>query len=229
MSQIFSIYWKTLWPTGKYISRLWWVWTIWIEISRVWSSFCQEVTSYRVLWKHPATTAQDLFLANRENKARFLKLLSDYLKTQGVYVETAKDDADGNIVRRAENVEEENPNMPVIVIGEDIDLLVLAIALTPQDCEILFHKPGRSSTAGVTYSSEKNSNMKEFIPHAHAFTGCDSTRTKYLECRQIQLMQTATKRRTTSSVQCVPQAYFFAGRCAKSRKWNFLNFVQSST
>jgi len=94
------------------------------------------------------TTSQDLFLANSRNKVRFLELLSEYLKNQKINVETATDDADALIVRRTLEVRLQSKNVPVVVVGEDVDLLVLIIGLTSQNDEILFYKPGKSATVG---------------------------------------------------------------------------------
>ena len=54
------------------------------------------------------------------------------------------DDADLYIVRRAEDVKMKE-STEVTVIGEDIDLLVLLVALTTSNSNIFFLKPGKSS------------------------------------------------------------------------------------
>lgn len=78
-----------------------------------------------------------------------MNLLSDHLKNLGVYVDVSKDDSDGDIVRRAELVKEKKPDSTVIVIGEDVDLFLLIIALTACDREFYF-----SNKTHVGYSSQ---------------------------------------------------------------------------
>ena len=77
----------------------------------------------------PMSTTQDVFLANSANKMRCVSLLSNYLGERHIDVLVACDDADIHIVRKAL---EFNCSDNVVVVGEDIDLLVLVLALTPK-------------------------------------------------------------------------------------------------
>jgi len=82
------------------------------------------------------TIAQSSFLSNQQNKSRFIKMLSIYLKNNGYTVLQAADDADTMIVN--ETILKAKNELDVIVVGEDIDLLVLLIALTPEEKNIIF-------------------------------------------------------------------------------------------
>ena len=65
---------------------------------------------------------KDLFLANKANKQRFIDLLSAHLNTNGIQTKHSKGDADLLIATTAIEVAETHP---VVVIGDDTDLLVL--------------------------------------------------------------------------------------------------------
>lgn len=77
------------------------------------------------------TIAQSSFLSNLRNKSRFINILSIDLKNNGYTVLQAADDADTMIVNEA--ILKANYEPDVIVVGEVIDLLVLLIALTPEE------------------------------------------------------------------------------------------------
>lgn len=65
-----------------------------------------------------------------------------------------------------------------VIIGEDIDLLVILIALSPSDKEIFFLKPGRNKVLPKMYSSrslDKKPVLKANTLLLHAFSGCDTT------------------------------------------------------
>lgn len=60
-------------------------------------------TSAEILFyeKMVLTVAQNAFLSNVQNKIRFIKMLSTYLKNNGYTVIQAVDDADTNIIKEA--------------------------------------------------------------------------------------------------------------------------------
>lgn len=66
-------------------------------------------------------------------------MLNIKLIHHGFIVKIANDDADTIIVNTAINVSSYHPK--IILVGEDIDLLVLLIALTPRENNIYFLKP----------------------------------------------------------------------------------------
>ncbi len=99
-------------------------------------------------------------------------MLNSHLK-RSIFIQTTPNNADALIVKRAHDVQGK-----VVVRGEDIDLLVLIVALTSTEKNVLFLKPGRRQP-DVIYSSQKLQQElnypKEYILVAHAFSGCDST------------------------------------------------------
>lgn len=72
------------------------------------------------------TISQSSFLSNELNKTRFIKMLSAYLKNNGYSVLQTVNDADTMIVNKAILNAKNEPG--VIVVGKNIDLLVLLIA-----------------------------------------------------------------------------------------------------
>ncbi|GBM72454.1 hypothetical protein AVEN_192790-1, partial [Araneus ventricosus] len=69
----------------------------------------------------------------------------------------------------------------VVVIGQDVDLLVLSADLTPDYMDILMLKEGKGKIKDRFYSSKdiRNSNLviecKKSILFLHAISGCDKT------------------------------------------------------
>ncbi|CAF2107409.1 unnamed protein product, partial [Rotaria magnacalcarata] len=84
--------------------------------------------------------------------------------------DVAEDDADTLIVSTAIKKQAEN----VVIVGEDIiDLVVLVMALIPDDHNILFLKP---SYGKKTFSSKNLQQLGlKHILFIHAFTGWDTT------------------------------------------------------
>ncbi|KAJ8889438.1 hypothetical protein PR048_008937 [Dryococelus australis] len=76
-----------------------------------------------------ATVQQENFLANEKNKTELIGSLIETLTARGIEASTATGDTDGSIVRCGLN--KVTSHSSVVVIGEDVDLLVLLIALTP--------------------------------------------------------------------------------------------------
>ncbi|XP_072153362.1 uncharacterized protein [Bemisia tabaci] len=127
----------------------------------------------------PLTLAQDLFLSNEKNKARLICLLSKHLTTGSqIKVYQAEDDADTLIVNKAISVVRET-NKQVAIVGEDIDLLVLMVALTPAPSDVPLLKPGKGKNAAQIFSANElqtsNANLKKSILFIHAVSGCDTT------------------------------------------------------
>ena len=70
---------------------------------------------------------KDEFLANENNKQRFISLLSDHMKTEGMVAFHAPADADTLIVQTAVDSAECHDTC---IIGDDTDLLIIAIDKT---------------------------------------------------------------------------------------------------
>ena len=76
---------------------------------------------------------KSVFLSNPLNKQRFIEKLKEYLQSVGIGVFQSKQDADVMIVEKAVNLM--NAESSVVMVGDDTDLLVLALhklRLVPQ-------------------------------------------------------------------------------------------------
>ncbi|GBM11314.1 hypothetical protein AVEN_13553-1 [Araneus ventricosus] len=105
----------------------------------------------------------------------------------------ATDDADVHIVKTAIEIYEKIKKQ-VIVIGQDVDLLVLPTALTPDYIDILMLKEGKGKVKDRFYRSKdlQNSNLviecKKSILFLHAISGWDTTSGFYGK-EKLQAMQ----------------------------------------
>ena len=84
---------------------------------------------------HETTITQKAFLANSNNKARLIDKLRTELKPAGVLVKQDPADADLLIVSTALTLAQTEWK-PVVVIGTDIDLLVMLISPSSSDMGI---------------------------------------------------------------------------------------------
>lgn len=71
--------------------------------------------------------SQEKFLSNRFNKRKLIEMLIEKFEEVGIATRQSRDDADVLIV---ETAIEKSINNTTIIVGEDIDLLVLLIART---------------------------------------------------------------------------------------------------
>lgn len=126
-------------------------------------------------------TSQEKFLSNDQNKIRLIAILSEKFLNAGIGVIQAEDDADTLIVQTA--IQKTQNYRKVIVIGEDIDFIVLLLTLsTSQSDQIVFLKPGRGKMETKFYSiqtlKEQFQNMLPHFMFIHVISGCD-TRHQY--------------------------------------------------
>ena len=98
---------------------------------------------------------QSVFLENSGNKSRFIGLLHQKLENAGVRTILSPGDPDRNIAETAISIYSASMNSgrSVIIVGEDTDLVVLMVALTPRDEEIFFLKPSRGKKESLLYTS----------------------------------------------------------------------------
>lgn len=123
-----------------------------------------------------APMKQDKFLSNEKNKTKFISMLCEQLKSSNIGIKHAEDDADVLIVKSAIESFERSKN--TIIVGEDVDLLVLLIAKAQSEQEIFFLKPGRGKIESRVYSSKSFDEFKGAKPNIlllHAISGCDTT------------------------------------------------------
>lgn len=85
------------------------------------------------------TIHQTKFLPNVSNKFKFVDLLTKYLQEHGITTKTADEDADVLIVDTAIQLNCE-VNESIVVIGNDVDLLILLVAKCPDEKSIYFYK-----------------------------------------------------------------------------------------
>jgi hypothetical protein len=96
------------------------------------------------------------------------------LTTENIAVKQAQNDADVLIIETA--IEQLNATNTTVVVGEDINLLVLLTARTPIDKIIYFLKPGKAQQQTEIYSSKSlfaYPKCQNHILFLHAITGCD--------------------------------------------------------
>lgn len=102
-------------------------------------------------------------------------MLTAKMTAQEIEVRQADADADTTIVQCA--LEKAKSGQPTAVIGEDVDPLVLLVALAPKEQEIKFFKPGKGNEQGRIYSTTELEQLQfaGSILFIHAFGGCDTT------------------------------------------------------
>jgi len=129
----------------------------------------------------PITIHQERFLTNGKNKARFIQGLTGHLELAGIQVKHALADADTLTVLTATEL---STNNIVVVVGTDVDLLILLIQLSKQDSQIYMYKPGNGKCPHKVFSI---SGIQQHLPEAsstllflHAMTGCDTITTSAL-------------------------------------------------
>lgn len=92
------------------------------------------------------TVAQEKLLANTKNKERLIAILSEKMRNEGYTIKQAVDDADSLIIQTT---------YQVTVVGEDVDLLILLIALAPAERKIYFINPRRGNVEEKMYCSRE--------------------------------------------------------------------------
>jgi hypothetical protein len=118
-----------------------------------------------------------MFLGNTKNKCQLSSMLLKYLQKSGIAVEQSSGDADTTIVNTA--IKHSEFTSSVIVVGEDVDLLILLVALVKQESEIYFAKPSHGNVKQKSYPIQSLRQLfgpiTKCILFLHAATGCDTT------------------------------------------------------
>ncbi|KAJ8686102.1 hypothetical protein QAD02_021896 [Eretmocerus hayati] len=81
---------------------------------------------------------QEEFLSNEKNKKRLIRIISQALKENGVNSDTTEEDANILIIKTAMAVALSKPQNNAIVVGEDLDLLVIMNKLACTVCNRYF-------------------------------------------------------------------------------------------
>lgn len=127
------------------------------------------------------TMNQKQFLSNEKNKIRLIQMLCTPLNSSGFRTKIAFEDADFLIVNSAiEHARIENQTT-VVIVGEDIDLLVILNQHAQDYNNIYFFKAGkgRESNKYYTCNSFKHKELQSIVGFLHVFSGCDTTSSLY--------------------------------------------------
>lgn len=119
--------------------------------------------------------SQEKFLSNEKNKDKLIKTISAKLQSQGYLCKQAAEDADADIINTSIQMAEGDNEM-VIVVGQDIDLLVLLNQLNSNNHNIYLQKVGSGNTKDLFYTSNsfKHDSFKNQVAFLHCFSGCDT-------------------------------------------------------
>ncbi|XP_043269016.1 uncharacterized protein Nepl16 isoform X1 [Venturia canescens] len=121
-------------------------------------------------------TNQKEFLSNEKNKSKIIDLISKTLNTAGFRTKIAPEDADRLIVVTAIENSRMNTETTVIIVGEDIDLLVIFSQLATNMENIYFCKEGKNEKHQFYGSNSfKYDKLQNIVAFIHAFCGCDTT------------------------------------------------------
>ena len=124
------------------------------------------------------TMTKEQFLANRQNKQRFIFMLSEELKKNNCEVHHASGDADLLIVMIA--VQSANSSNTLLV-GDDTDLLVLLCYASIESHDLLFCPEPKKNTPQPRIWNIKETKQRlgpdicQHILFLHAVLGCDTT------------------------------------------------------
>jgi hypothetical protein len=120
------------------------------------------------------TVSQKKFLGNDTNKIRLIGMLKTKFEAANFIVKQTTEDADTLIINTAISISSTFDS--VIVVGEDVDLLVLLTALSTRS-NIYLLKPGKGKTLQQIYSTQSiiDKTAADNILFLHAFSGCDTT------------------------------------------------------
>ena len=129
------------------------------------------------------TMSKDQFLANKENKQRFINMLSTKLAEKSCTTYHASGDADLLIVQKSV---ESASAVNTVLIGDDTDLLILLIYHASLDSCSLFLKPEPKKSTKNSRIWNIHAVKKQLGPDTcssilflHAILGCDTTSQPY--------------------------------------------------
>ena len=127
----------------------------------------------------PLTMKKAQFLSNKENKQRFINMLSEKLVETNIRTYQASEDADLLIVQKAV---ESASRVDTVLVGDDTDLLVLLIYHGRLDSCALFFKPEPKKTTKNPQVWDIHAVKMQLGPAVcshilflHAILGCDTT------------------------------------------------------
>ncbi|KAF2905996.1 hypothetical protein ILUMI_00180 [Ignelater luminosus] len=130
-------------------------------------------------------------------------MLIDGLLAQNFDVMQAVEDADSPIISNAFQLGQQS-RTAAIVVGEEVDVLILLTAAAPVSSKIYLLKPGKGKPADMFYSPlgfKYPNNVKNDILFLHAFDGRDST-SAIVRARAIKIRQNHRKKKLAGSCDC---------------------------
>lgn len=124
------------------------------------------------------------FLSSEKNKSRLIMMISQKLNEAGFRTKIAVEDADALIVNTAIHEARNDREKSIIIVGQDIDLLVIFYQLAYSSTNlsnIYFRKDGKAADPPEYFNNKsfKNENLQSIVGFLHAFTGCDTTSAFY--------------------------------------------------
>lgn len=123
------------------------------------------------------SVSQKQFLSNEKNKMRVIEKISSSLNAAGFRTKIAEEDADRLIVVTAIENARLDSDTTVIIVGEDIDLLVILSQLAQNSNNIFFVKESKGAKPREYYTADsfKHKSLQQIVCFLHAFCGCDTT------------------------------------------------------
>ena len=142
-------------------------------------SKCNAGTTVTFTGDTPVTMKKDQFLANRQNKKRFISMLSEELAKKDCETHHASGDADLLIVQKAV---QSATSCNTVLIGDDTYLLVLLCYHASLESHDLFFcpEPKKNTKQPCTWDIKAvkqrlGPDMCQHILFLHAVLGCDTT------------------------------------------------------
>ena len=150
-------------------------------IERLRRKTTSSTPNFKIELQRKVPYPQEKFLSNEHNKNELIKVLSQKFKDEGYTCKQAEEDADPLIITTAIEISKTGKN--VIVVGQDIDLLVLLNQLGSNQSNLYFLKPATGRSQDVIYSSQSfmfqdlklDEDNQSIVAFLHCFTGCDTT------------------------------------------------------
>lgn len=155
------------------------------------SATVKQIATHRELDLHTKELGpQEAFLSNIANKSGLISLLKDSLRSDGISVHQAENDADALIVSVALECAKMNVSSPVAVLAEDTDIFVLLLHHRKSSMRTIYFcseaKRGRGGKLiGAKcfnigdVQSKIGSDSCQCLLAVHALGGCDSTSAIY--------------------------------------------------
>ena len=144
-------------------------------------------------------TKKEEFLSNKENKQRFIAMLSKRLEQMGCEVQMARGDADVLIVQTAIAAADKKET---VLVGDDTDLLVLLVHHAKNTCFTVFFKPEPKKHTQKEARCWNIAALRTLIGDIvadnilfiHALLGCDTTSGVYGLGKKVAIakMKTST-------------------------------------